>query len=142
MQCKPNLKYLCENHQKLQPIVHWEVAMCNPKDRGILSNSVNVLVGNVPSIAMKAVEGHETHFIMDCRRTSQERDKIWDSLTDQLSIQEICYLYNLCEEDVYSTLLSGNHPMFRNDKEELYLFLLISARGIMDIFLKINNLLD
>jgi hypothetical protein len=158
MQCRPNLKHLRENHQKLQPIVHWEVAMCYPKDREILSNLVNVLVGNVPSIVMKAVEDHETHyicslcnkqlydvpyhFIMDCQRTSQERDKLWDSLTDQLSIQEICYLYNLCEVDVYSTLLSGNHPMFRNDKEELYLFLLISARGIMDIFLKINNLLD
>ncbi|CAB4038323.1 Hypothetical predicted protein [Paramuricea clavata] len=150
IQCRPNLKHLRENHQKVQPIVHWEVAMRYPKDREILSNLVNVLVGKVPSIVMKALEDHETHyicrlcnkqlydvpyhFITDCQRTSQERDKLWDSLTDQLSIQEMCYLCNLCEEDVYSTLLSGNHPMFRSDKEELYLFLLISARGIMDIF--------
>ena len=63
IQCRPNLKHLRENHQKLEPIVHWEVAMCYLKDREILSNLVNVLVGNVPSIVMKAVEDHETHYI-------------------------------------------------------------------------------
>ena len=124
--------------------MHWEVAMCYPKDREILSNLVNVLVGNVPSIVMKAVEDHETHyicrlcnkqlydvpyhFIMDCQRTFQERDKLWDSLTDQLSP------YNLCEEDVYSTLLSGNHPMFRNDKRNFISFYLFPPEELWIYF--------
>ena len=31
MQCRPNLKHLRENHQKLQPIVHWEVLCATPR---------------------------------------------------------------------------------------------------------------
>ncbi len=62
-----------------------------------------------------------------------------DKLMDSFPIQSMCYIHNL-EEDVYTTLLSGNCLSFTT--EELDRFLTIRAGGIFNIFLKVHDLIS
>ena len=123
--------------------------------REIIANLVKLLCGNVSALVLSAVIDNDTeylcqlcseslfdvgeHFVMNCSATNLERNTMWDKLMDSLPIQSMCYIHNL-EEDIYTTLLSGNCPSFTT--EELDRFLTITAGGIFNIFLKVHDLIS
>ena len=52
---KPELEIYGEVHQALEPLVWWETAMRNSRALAEISNAINVLNGNVPSLLMEKV---------------------------------------------------------------------------------------
>ncbi len=123
--------------------------------REIIAKLVNLLCGNVPALVLSAVIDNNTeyvcqlcseslfdvgeHFVMNCSATNLECNTMWDKLMDSLPIQSMCYIHNLEEENIYTTLLSGNCPSFTT--EGLDRFLTITAGGIANIFLKVHDLI-
>lgn len=148
--------HLSKSHQKLEPVVHWQVARRNPMNREALANLVNLLCGNVPSSIINAVVSDETyhfcklcsrrfqdvgyHFVMDCRETNQERNQLWDNLTDELPIQGMCFLNSLDDQDMYAVLISGNHVIFKKNIAQLDKFIMMCALGILKFFTKVKQL--
>ena len=151
---KPILARLWRMHQGLKPIMLWEVAKRNPKCRAPIAHLVNLLCGNVPQTFVNATDEyvcllckrnfHEVsyHFIVECPLTTQARDELWNSLTDELPIEIACCLNNLDDADVYDILLSGNHVSIRNDKNILDTFVILSACSVLNIISQVNDLLD
>ncbi len=52
---KPELEIYGKVHQAPEPLVWWETAMRNPRALAEISNAINVLNGNVPSLLMEKV---------------------------------------------------------------------------------------
>jgi hypothetical protein len=114
--------------------------------REIIANLVNLLYGNVPALVLSAVIDNDTEYVCrvyavneenTCSATNLERNTMWDKLMDSLPIQSMCYIHNLEEEDIYTTLLSGNCPSLTTEKLDLT----ITAGGIFNIFLKVHDLI-
>ena len=129
---EPILARLWRMHHCLKPIMLWEVAKRNPKYRAPIAHLVNLLCGDVPQTFVNATDEYDClavckrnfhevsyHFIVECPLTTQARDELWNSLTDELPIEIACCLNNLDDADVYDILLSGNHVSIRNDKNIL-----------------------
>ena len=84
--------------------------MLNPRVLAEISNAVNVLNGNVPSLLMEKVRdvgdslkceicnaelnNIAYHFIMDCAAVTKERAKLWDLLQNKLPLQICARLFN------------------------------------------------
>ena len=141
-------------HQGLKPFMLWEVAKRNPKYRAPMGHLVNLLCGSVPQTFVNATDEyvyllckrnfHEVsnHFIVECSLTTQARDKLWNSLRDELPIEITCILNNLHDANLYDILLSGNHVSIRNDKNILDTFVILSACKCLNMISKVSCLFD
>ncbi len=111
---KPELEIYGKVHQALEPLVWWETAMRNPRALAEISNALNVLNGNVPSLHMERdvadcdeLNNIAYHFIMDCAAVTEERAKLWDLLQDKLPLQICARLFNQADYDIYRDFFSG-----------------------------------
>ncbi len=48
------------------------------------------------------------HIAIECDKTSNEREDMWDNIMNVLPVEFSSYLFNLPDEDFYCILLSGN----------------------------------
>ena len=82
------------------------------------------------------------HFVMDCRAVCQERNMMWDKITDNLSIQVVSYFNNLDDYDVFETLIDGDHATIKKNEHILDTFLIVVANEILTIFNTVKVLFD
>ena len=155
---KNNLHRLRRTHQDLRPILHWEVAKRNPAHRAVIANMVNLLCGNIPALLIETVQENDNHyicnlckmvfddisyhFVMDCSAVCQERNTMWDKITDNLPIQAVSCLNNLDDYDLFDTMIGGNHAVIKKNEQILDTFLIVVANEILTIFNRVKVLFD
>ena len=160
---KPELKHYGLVHSELKPLELWAVAMRNPIFLKAIANAVNVLSGNVPSTVMSKISRRETdfrcnlcgrifedisyHFIMDCVRMVDERNKLWDVLFDRLPTNVCAQLFGGDDKTIYCNFFlgkTGNTTGRGLTKHESIVditdtILLTVSRGILSIFNKVES---
>lgn len=147
---KPELQVFGSVHQKLKPLVLWQVAKRHSYAIKLIANLVNLLCGNIPSTIMSAVRECDgdykcnfcdnvapniaMHFILQCRVTSRSRDEMWDEITDNLDIRLSAALFNLDDRDLFASLIGGHSPLPNINTDDLDQFVLLSAGCVFNIF--------
>ena len=90
-------------HQKLQPLVLWEVAKRNSHALKLICNLVNILSGNISQPSMSAVRESEgkyqyelcnnhvtniaKNFIITCQPVCTAREEKWDNKSSNVDIR-------------------------------------------------------
>ena len=157
MSQKPELTNLNRMHPHLEPLFHWVVARRNPLYRVRITNLVNLLCGNIPTVLMSTIVVNEIdytcrlceksikevgfHFITECSATNTERDIMWDDLTDLLTVSQVSQLYNMDNEDIYDVLISAYYPFLLEDDNLREQFVLLVSDEVFITYKKINNAL-
>ena len=157
MSQKPELTHLNRTHPNLEPLFHWVVPKISHFYRVRITNLVNLLCGNIPTVLMSTIVVNEIdytcrlceksikdvgfHFITECSATNTERDIMWDDLTDLLTVSQVSQLYNLDNEDIYDVLTSAYCPFLLDDDNLREQFVLSVSDGVFTTSKKINNAL-
>ena len=65
---------------------------------------------------------------------------MWDNLTDELPIRDVCFLHYRNEKDLYEILISGKPITIYNNKYFIDRFVILIAEAVINIFRKVSDL--
>lgn len=157
IQEKKELDHYGSIHTSLQPLELWNTAKSNPYFINTITNSVNIICGNVPDAFVKATidtgdyficklcKRHfcdiSMHFIIQCSYSAAKREEILDEVMDFLDVRHCVELFNLNDLDFYRVFIGGNISFFKNnDRSYFDKFVIIVSVGILKIVQEIQAL--
>ena len=143
-------------HTELCPLGLWECAWRNPMYQKPIAILVNIFSGNIPLQFMRVTTQIQSvskcmlcgkqpmspvyHFVMECRATSVERNKFWDTLHEHLPIEICSRIFNQNDHEIFENVISGQLPRMALPLQMLDQFSIIAAFHIVHICKEIGHL--
>lgn len=156
---KKELEHYGTIHTFLQPLELWNVAKRNPYFINAITNTVNILCGNIPDVFVKAtIDDGECytcklckynfceigmHFITQCPISATRREEMLAQVMDSVDVHHCAELFNLGDLDFYRALLGGTLSSFKSsDTYHIDNFVIIVSVGILKIVREIHAALN